>query len=168
MKTLIIFLFVVKISTLLANEVEFFNTTCFGSEIIKVNYCESSKDTFWVEIFINKPLNTFFFQYEIYRKTGKKYTRYGATPPIDWCKFNAGNLKILSFQKILINTFLKPAKMLFHPCPFQGKHTFFNVTPPKQVYDVFQPGTRRFLMLAFDSENTTMFSLTTHLKISRE
>lgn len=53
-------LFTVKILTSLANEVEFYNTTCTGSEIIKVNVCETSKDTFWVEIFFNQRLNNLF------------------------------------------------------------------------------------------------------------
>lgn len=174
---------------MLANDVEYFNTTCSGSEIVNINYCENSKDTFWVEMFLKKPLSNFLvsqlnfgdlkklnylkktpyfdqFQYEIYRKIGEKYLRYGATPPIDWCKFNEGQNQMLNFQKIIINTLLKSAKMLFHPCPFQGKHTFFNITPPKQVYEIFQPGIRRFLILMIDSDNKTVFSLTTHLKIS--
>ncbi|KAL7049627.1 hypothetical protein ACKWTF_003795 [Chironomus riparius] len=166
MKILLIILLFFKISTSFANEVEFFNTSCTGSEIIKVNYCVTSKDTFWVEIFFNQPLNQFFFLYETYRKLGKKFSRTNSNAYIDLCQLNAGKIQIMNFQKIMMNTFLKSAKMLFHPCPFEGKHTFFNITPPSQVYNVLMPGTLKFSICVLDATNTTLFSLTSYLKVT--
>ena len=49
-----------KFFTPLANDFEFYNTTCKGSKLVSINVCETSKDTFWIEIFIEKPLNQIF------------------------------------------------------------------------------------------------------------
>lgn len=104
--------------------------------------------------------------YDSYRKRGNKYFRTIANAYIDLCQFNAGNVKMINFQKIMMNTFLKSAKMLFHPCPFEGKHTFFNISPPNQVYSILNPGSIKFKLLFFDSSNYTLFSLTTFLKVT--
>jgi hypothetical protein len=64
MKIFAIILFAARITILLANEVEFYNTTCLGSEVIELKVCETSKDTFWVEIFIKRPLNNFFVSFD--------------------------------------------------------------------------------------------------------
>lgn len=64
MKIFTIILFSARFMNIIANEVEFFNTTCSGSELIEVKYCETSKDTFWVEIFFTKPLSNFFVSFD--------------------------------------------------------------------------------------------------------
>jgi hypothetical protein len=72
----------------------------------------------------------------------------------------------MSVQKVVMHTFLKSAKMLFHPCPFEGRHTFFNITPPSQVFNILRPGTLKFSIVALDAVNNTLFSLATYLKVT--
>ena len=118
------------------------------------------------QIMIIKKFNFNQFQSEFYRKVGKKYSRIMIFPPIDWCDFNAGKLSISNFQKVLLNIFLKSASMMFHPCPFEGRHTFFNVTPDVKIFEVFQLGTYKFTIKMTDSNNRTLFALSTHLTLT--
>jgi hypothetical protein len=76
MKILLVIIFILKISTLLAIEVEFDNTSCTGSEVIKVNICENRKDTFWVEIFFNRPMNDIFVSLSSFARFKVYYTYF--------------------------------------------------------------------------------------------
>jgi hypothetical protein len=51
---------------------------------------------------------------ESFRKTGSKYVSIFKVQPINWCDFNAGKIKLMNFQKLIIAGIRKTAPRFFH------------------------------------------------------
>ncbi|CAG9800452.1 unnamed protein product [Chironomus riparius] len=103
---------------------------------------------------------------EIFQKRGNKYFQFYKAQPIDWCKLNKPNFKLISIQKFYIEILSKPFKGLFHPCPFEGRHRFDNISLLPEVLNVVSSKSMQIVFQISDSKNFMLFSLTTNLILS--
>ena len=103
---------------------------------------------------------------DVFQKRGNKYFQFYKAQPIDWCKLNKPNFKLVSIQKFYIEILSKPLKGLFHLCPFEGKHRFENISLLSEVLNLGSSTSLQIVFQIADSKNFTLFSFTTNLIMS--
>ena len=92
-------------------------------------------------------------EYFFNRVAGSSYFPVFQTPILDWCKLNDPNQKknLKSYEKVLMKSVRKTASALFHPCPFEGRHTIFNATCEKDILENFPIGNYK-LFVTFSNQ----------------
>lgn len=108
---------------------------------------------------------TFQFQFDFFQIRKNGLFQVFKSPAVDWCKFNKGDIQLVSFQKVFINAFRKTAPMLFHQCPFEGRHVFKNVTANKSVVNMIPLGSYKIVINGIDKDNCSIMTVSSTYKI---
>jgi hypothetical protein len=88
---------------------------------------------------------------KFFLKRNNKFFEVFKTPSIDWCKIVGGKSRALSFQKMLLKTLQSSAAKFIHACPYQGVYTAYNISPSKDIIEIYPPGYFKMNALVYDS-----------------
>ena len=105
-------------------------------------------------------------QFDFFYKKGNKFVQIIKSPPIDWCQLNSGKFALISFQKAIIKAARSTVPELFHPCPYEGKHTLFNISPKHDVIEMFPPGDFKVYAMIIDKSKNKVLSITASYKLA--
>ena len=87
------------------------------------------------------------------------------SPPVNWCKFNEGEVHLMSFQKVFMDSFRKRAPRLFHKCPYIGRHKFYNMTTFEGLAGMIPLGAFKLVIRGIDKDENLLMTLTSTYKI---
>jgi len=108
----------------------------------------------------------FQVQVDVFQKRGSKFFQFYKASPINWCHLNDPNFQLVTLQKFFIQILSKPLKRLFHPCPFEGRHSFSNITFSPDALHIGATKSLQIIFRIIDSDNFTLFIFSTNFIIT--